>query len=160
MFRKKGQAALEFLTTYGWAFLVILVMIGALSYFGVLDPSRYAPDACKLSGTLECTGSYAVTHIAAGSTVALNILNNNAETVTITKAIVSEKAAGVRYTSDAITETINAYGSDDVTFTMADGGLTSDMLGKKKVFNIDIYYTLPGSNIENVIQGTITTTVQ
>lgn len=34
---KKGQAALEFLTTYGWAFLVILVMIGGLSYFGVLD---------------------------------------------------------------------------------------------------------------------------
>jgi len=39
---KKGQAALEFLTTYGWAFLVILIMIGALSYFGVLNPSMYS----------------------------------------------------------------------------------------------------------------------
>jgi len=33
---KKGQAALEFLMTYGWAFLVILVMIGALAYFGFI----------------------------------------------------------------------------------------------------------------------------
>jgi len=40
----KGQAALEFLTTYGWAFLVILVAIGGLSYFGVFDFSKYSPD--------------------------------------------------------------------------------------------------------------------
>ena len=32
---KKSQAALEFLTTYAWAFLVIIIMIGALAYFGV-----------------------------------------------------------------------------------------------------------------------------
>ena len=43
---KKAQAALEFLTTYGWAFLVILIMIAALSYFGVFDPSRFLPDKC------------------------------------------------------------------------------------------------------------------
>ncbi len=37
---KKSQAALEFLITYGWAFLVILLMIGTLSYFGILSPSQ------------------------------------------------------------------------------------------------------------------------
>lgn len=41
----KGQAALEFLTTYGWAFLVILVMIGALTYFGVLAPAKFHDSA-------------------------------------------------------------------------------------------------------------------
>ena len=43
---KKSQAALEFLTTYGWAFLVILIMIGALAYFGVLNPEKYPTDIC------------------------------------------------------------------------------------------------------------------
>ena len=33
---KKAQAAMEFLMTYGWAILVVLVTIGALAYFGVL----------------------------------------------------------------------------------------------------------------------------
>lgn len=35
---RKGQAAMEFLMTYGWAILVVLIAIGALSYFGVLTP--------------------------------------------------------------------------------------------------------------------------
>ncbi len=51
---KKGQAALEFLTTYGWAFLVILVMIGALSYFGVLDPTKFLPQRCTFGAELHC----------------------------------------------------------------------------------------------------------
>jgi hypothetical protein len=53
---RRGQSALEFLTTYGWAFLVILVMIGALAYFGVLDPSRFLPDKCIFgAGIGGCT---------------------------------------------------------------------------------------------------------
>jgi len=41
---KKGQAAMEFLMTYGWAILVVLLCIGALAYFGVLDPRKYIPE--------------------------------------------------------------------------------------------------------------------
>lgn len=52
--QKRGQAALEFLTTYGWAFLVILVMIGALAYFGVLDPTRFLPQRCQFGAELHC----------------------------------------------------------------------------------------------------------
>lgn len=51
---KKAQAALEFLTTYGWAFLVILVMIGALAYFGVLDPGKFTGDRCVFGQPLYC----------------------------------------------------------------------------------------------------------
>ncbi|MFT4326449.1 MAG: hypothetical protein ACMXYK_03020 [Candidatus Woesearchaeota archaeon] len=51
---KKGQAALEFLMTYGWAFLVILVMIGALVYFGVLNTDRFIPDRCVVSPGFSC----------------------------------------------------------------------------------------------------------
>ena len=53
---KKAQSALEFLTTYGWAFLVILIMIGALAYFGVLDPSRFLPEKCSPDTGFTCKG--------------------------------------------------------------------------------------------------------
>jgi len=33
------EAILEFLTTYGWAIIVLAVMIGALAYFGALKPA-------------------------------------------------------------------------------------------------------------------------
>ncbi|MEM4260225.1 MAG: hypothetical protein QXG00_03240 [Candidatus Woesearchaeota archaeon] len=51
---KRGQAALEFLTTYGWAFLVILVMIGALVYFGVLRPENFQNERCVAGSPLFC----------------------------------------------------------------------------------------------------------
>lgn len=35
---KKGQAAMDFLMTYGWAVLVVLAAIGSLIYFGALSP--------------------------------------------------------------------------------------------------------------------------
>jgi hypothetical protein len=48
----KAQAALEFLTTYGWAFIVILTAIGALAYFGVLKVEP--PDRCTIGPEFNC----------------------------------------------------------------------------------------------------------
>ena len=53
---KKGQAALEFLMTYGWAILVVLAAIAALAYFGVLNPSKFTPDTCIASSGTGCLG--------------------------------------------------------------------------------------------------------
>ena len=54
MFNKKSQAALEFMMTYGWAILVVLVAIGALAYFGVLSPEKFLPDKCTLQAGIAC----------------------------------------------------------------------------------------------------------
>ena len=51
---KRGQAALEFLMTYGWAILVVLAAIAALAYFGVLNPDRFLPEKCTLPSGLAC----------------------------------------------------------------------------------------------------------
>ncbi|MFH1916222.1 MAG: hypothetical protein ABIJ21_03080 [Nanoarchaeota archaeon] len=51
----KGQSALEFLTTYGWAFMIILVMIGSLSYFGVLNMNTFIPERCQFDNAFSCT---------------------------------------------------------------------------------------------------------
>src|SRR3989338_6713281 len=53
-FSGKSQAALEFLTTYSWAFLVIIIMVGALAYFGVLSPSKLLPDRCNFGSEISC----------------------------------------------------------------------------------------------------------
>ena len=68
---KKGQAAMEFLMTYGWAILVVLAAIGALAYFGVLSPDRFLPDKCTATPPFSCT-QYKIT--AANTQVTL--LNN------------------------------------------------------------------------------------
>ena len=54
MREKRGQVALEFLMTYGWAILVVLIAIAALAYFGVLNPQRFAPESCTVSPGISC----------------------------------------------------------------------------------------------------------
>ena len=53
MKNKRAQAAMEFLMTYGWAILVVLLAIGALAYFGVLDPSRLLPESTTFPGPIS-----------------------------------------------------------------------------------------------------------
>ena len=53
--KRKGQAALEFLMTYGWAFLVILIVIGAFVYFDVLNPAGLVPARCSFPAGFSCT---------------------------------------------------------------------------------------------------------
>jgi len=59
---KKGQAAMEFLMTYGWALLVVLIAIGALAFFGLLNPSRFLPEKCEIAPGLTCMDFNAVTN--------------------------------------------------------------------------------------------------
>src|SRR3989338_10064224 len=51
---RKGQAAMEFISNYGWAMLIMLLVIAALSYFGVLTPAQLAPSKCILFEGLYC----------------------------------------------------------------------------------------------------------
>ena len=67
-FSRKSQAAMEFLMTYGWAILVVLVAIGALAYFGVLSPDQFLPAKCQLPSGLACTDF---------------VINDAAETITL-----------------------------------------------------------------------------
>ena len=50
----KAQSALEFLMTYGWAIMVVLAAIGALSYFGVLSPDKFLPQRCSFPAGISC----------------------------------------------------------------------------------------------------------
>ena len=62
IYARRGQAALEFMMTYGWAILVVLAAIGALSYFGILNPSRFTPDTCMGTSGVSCAGKPIVTN--------------------------------------------------------------------------------------------------
>ena len=51
---KRAQAAMEFLMIYGWVILVVLVAVGALSYFGFLNPDIFLPNNCKFQSGISC----------------------------------------------------------------------------------------------------------
>jgi hypothetical protein len=51
---KRGQAAIEFLTTYGFSFLIILSVVGGLFYFGIFDTANLVPSSCTLGSGVSC----------------------------------------------------------------------------------------------------------
>ena len=49
---KKAQAAMEFLMTYGWAILVVLIVRAALFYLGIFSPRT--PNVCIAGAPISC----------------------------------------------------------------------------------------------------------
>lgn len=80
---KRGQSALEYLMTYGWAILAVVIIAGALWYLGIFDPSRFA-------GEKQCGGFSAFTcqdqRMNATGTLALVLNNKLGGAMTITTA--------------------------------------------------------------------------
>ena len=75
----RAQAALEFLLTYGWAIMVVLIAIAALAYFGVLSPDNFMPKRCVLEPGIGCT-DFKVQQ----DSVTLVLKNGKGEDITIT----------------------------------------------------------------------------
>lgn len=161
--RKTGQAALEFLTTYGWAFLVILVMIGGLSYFGVLDVSRFVPDNCKLDGNVECS-SYALGNYTEDDfRIQLEVLNNMQDDIIITEVRIKEKGVDAYCTATNILnpDVVSSRTSDiEANFTGGQACNITNNVDKKKRFDLQVFYTKGSSTIENMAPGSLTTTVR
>ena len=79
--KRKGQAALEYLVTYGWAVLAIVIIAAVLWYLGVFNPNRYA--AGKQSGGFSTLTVIDYTTTAGTGTAASTISFGNAAGTTI-----------------------------------------------------------------------------
>ncbi|MGC8710479.1 MAG: hypothetical protein ACP5RF_02625, partial [Candidatus Micrarchaeia archaeon] len=53
--RPLGQSAMEYLTTYGWAILIIVLTISVLYELGVFNPNTYVLSSCVLPSGLDCS---------------------------------------------------------------------------------------------------------
>jgi len=71
----KGQAAMEFILTYGWAIIVVLLMISALAYVGVLNPQNFLPSKCLFNAGLGCN-DHVIFDDGSGIKVTLILTNN------------------------------------------------------------------------------------
>ncbi|MBR9700629.1 hypothetical protein GOV11_02070 [Candidatus Woesearchaeota archaeon] len=80
---RRGQAALEYLVTYGWAMLAILVVLGALAYFGLLSPSRYLPSRCDFGVQMRCA-DFILEDGAGNDYVQIMFRNNFGDDINIT----------------------------------------------------------------------------
>src|SRR3989344_1019963 len=84
---KKGQVAIEAIMIYGLAILVVILDIGALMYFGVLDLGSLLPDKCEIKGVAITCENYGVTKT--GNVVQLELRNSVGKNIEITKVSIT-----------------------------------------------------------------------
>jgi len=133
MYNNRGQAAMEFLMTYGWAILAAVIVIGVLASFGVFSPSTYVPNRCVLSAPFGCNAG------TAGTTgIDLELRNGAGESVNVTSITVSGCAGTV---------------SPTLSFVMPDQNMTVFNIpctltsGEKFQGDISISYKKSGSSL-------------
>ncbi|MBL7147729.1 MAG: hypothetical protein ISS82_02800 [Nanoarchaeota archaeon] len=160
IFSKKSQSAMEYLMTYGWAILIILIAVGALFYLGVFSPST--PSTCQMSAPFNCqdvkvsetpnelqlavgaTGVDSVTYTNVNS-----VININGDTCVIT------------YDGDPIPDNLdltatNLQNGQIVTIKCVPGLAKGD----KYTGTITLTYTLSGSDLSHTTSGQFSGTVE
>lgn len=78
---KRGQAAFEFMFTYGWAFILILSVVGILTYFQT-SPSKSLPERCTFSTEVTCN-AWQITNAGGVGTLNLRLTNSIGDNVTL-----------------------------------------------------------------------------
>ncbi|MBI2668040.1 hypothetical protein HYX17_04720 [Candidatus Woesearchaeota archaeon] len=139
---KKGQAAIEFLMTYGWAILVVLVAISALWFF-VGNPQSLVADNCRLAAPLNCEGA-----TATATSITMRVRNGLTETITVTDVDLPDLTTG---SCTAGSGSINAGAVGNVAVTC------SGLSGKVRSA-VTITYSTPGLT-GRVITGNLVVTV-
>ena len=136
---KRAQAAMEFLMTYGWAILVVLVAIGALAYFGVLSPNKFLPTSCTLEPGISCDHK-----VEAGQTT-LVLKNGLGKDITV----------GAISVGECSTTFNQAFASGtQATFTLT--GCTNGVAGARFNQNVALNYTESESGLTRTMKGVVT----
>ncbi len=137
---KKGQAAMEFLMTYGWAILAAVLAIGVLAYYGVFSPGNSVPSTCTLSAPLGCD-EYEVTP----SGVRLILINGAGDAITLNDVTVTN--CGTNSTATVVAD-------GDTTDVLVTCG-TAPVSGTKFSGKIDVNYLRAGKTINQTSTGDI-----
>ncbi len=138
MKNKRGQAAMEFLMTYGWAILAAVIAIGVLASMGVFSPGKFASKACILNAPFGCEES------AIGTNIQLNIRNGGGQDYTINGIDITDCTS---HTTPISVADGNSTGAITISC-----GFTS---GAKINSDIEISYIKADGTINQTATGTI-----
>ncbi len=138
---RKGQAAMEFLMTYGWAILAAIIAIAVLAYFGVFSPGKYLSNLCTINSPLGCE-EYAIR----ANALDLVIRNGAGDSVTISNIAVTGCTD-----SGAVPQISDGDKSGTITITCG----TTWNTGSKVKGDIAITYTKGAGTLQQTTTGTV-----
>lgn len=96
---KRGQAALEFLMTYGWAILAVVIVVALLAAFGVFRPK--APNVCGGPGGEITSGLVCSWIKLTNDTFELSLTNNMGSYIELASVNVTQEGTNCLFTNSS-----------------------------------------------------------
>ena len=151
---KKAQAAVETLMIYGVTIFIVMLAIGALIGFGVIDLGKLLPDKCDIPNGLSCEVA-----VVTPTGVQMQLKNNVGKNI---------QAFNISITGEG--DNMGVWQCDGTEYdTLLANGVVSDIVtipcnvqipsGKKITGVISINYTPVGLQISQPVSGVIRATV-
>ena len=165
---RKSQAALEFLMTYGWAILVVLIVISALAYFGVLNPQRLLPSRCTLTTGYNCE-FFVVRASATNPQLRVTIYNGAGNSIFVSKVSATPAAGNptspCEYTPTDPSKPNNLMSGNSISFNLSCTPLIDSSyanIDKKYRWDLKVQYYSEGSTVDYTknLVGEIMTTIE
>ena len=139
---KKAQSAMEYLMTYGWAILIVIIVAAALFALGVFNPSTYTGRAATGFGEMGTPADWQYS----GGNISIVLKNQVGQAITVTNVTTQSCSFG------GLTS-ISAGGQEQ--FDLA--GCTAKGVGDSYSESVIVTYSIAGG-LPRTASGTITGT--
>ncbi len=127
---QRAQSAVEYLLTYGWAILIVIIIVALLLYF-VLAPSFIAPSTCTFVSGAYCKGM-----IFASNTLGTKVgmFLTNLQSYPVLNPSVSLNLSGVAYTGNCLPSFVLPGGAIICNVTLPQKALALGALESGKLY--------------------------
>jgi hypothetical protein len=139
---KRGQAAMEFLMTYGWAILAAVIVVGVLWYL-LGNPANLAGNQFQVSQPLVYKGLVINT-----TGVVLNILNGAADTINVTVVNMTESSPNCVWSS-GVGASVGVGKEQSFYLTC------TNLQGARMNSDVVFYYTEGASTFQRAATGSV-----
>jgi len=155
---RKAQTAMEFLMTYGWAILVMLVVIAVLFYLGVFNPVTVSPKACVMPAGFSCYGF----KISGNGVLNLSLVQSTGHTIDIEQIACSDRDDPSGDFVVVVNGTIYSGEKATIITTCHKSGITGDppVPGEYYKGVLYIIYMDEDTNIRHKIRGEVSYQVE
>jgi len=137
---KKGQTALEYLMTYGWAILIIVVVVAALFAMNVFNPSAWTGETASGFASFK-VDAFSYNGAAENGIVNFTLGNQLGSTITITSVSVTESSNGTEVTNSS---SIQLGPNGEIEYSINETGLLPQ--GSQYSVDVGISYTWQGQS--------------
>jgi hypothetical protein len=162
----KGQTAVEYLMTYGWAILIILIVAGVLAYYGIFAPQGFLGPTARGFGQVQVLNPWSLS--SANGAMTINMENRVGGTIKITAinytltsggtgsygaTITTQCTSGCEGCPTACTNDLTSGKKATVASTLDSGTWSAKTAGDSWTATVTIYYYYP-SDTTNAFSST------